>query len=192
MDKPSINIIEFKELYNILLELDSVTNFKINYYNSESEILQLQESKKININYSTIILKKTSKKINEKNVIVFEELPNRIDKIIDKINIHLIKQKYSLQSNLKIGEYSLDLNSRTIFKNQKKLNLTEREIDILIFLSKQKEPQKIDILQNKVWNYSSNLETHTVETHIYRLRKKIKDTFNDDNFIISKKDGYII
>ena len=84
------------------------------------------------------------------------------------------------------------MNSRTIFKNQKKLNLTEREIDILIFLSKQKEPQKIDILQNKVWNYSSNLETHTVETHIYRLRKKIKDTFNDDNFIISKKDGYII
>ena len=192
MDKPSINIIEFKELYNILLELDSITNFKINYYNSESEILQLQESKKININYSTNILKKPSKKINEKNVIVFEELPNRIDKIIDKINIHLIKQKYNLQSNLKIGEYSLDLNSRTIFKNQKKLNLTEREIDILIFLSKQKEPQKIDILQNKVWNYSSNLETHTVETHIYRLRKKIKDTFNDDNFIISKKDGYII
>ena len=192
MDKPSINIIEFKELYNILLELDSITHFKINYYNNESEILQLEESKKININYSTIILKKPSKKINEKNVIVFEELPNRIDKIIDKINIHLIKQKYNLQSNLKIGEYSLDLNSRTIFKNQKKLNLTEREIDILIFLSKQKEPQKIDILQNKVWNYSSNLETHTVETHIYRLRKKIKDTFNDDNFIISKKDGYII
>ena len=192
MDKPSINIIEFKELYNILLELDSITHFKINYYNSESEILKLEESKKININYSTIILKKPSKKINEKNVIVFEELPNRIDKIIDKINIHLIKQKYNLQSNLKIGEYSLDLNSRTIFKNQKKLNLTEREIDILIFLSKQKEPQKIDILQKKVWNYSSNLETHTVETHIYRLRKKIKDTFNDDNFIISKKDGYII
>ena len=192
MDKPSINIIEFKELYNILLELDSITHFKINYYNSESEILKLEESKKININYSTIILKKPSKKINEKNVIVFEKLPNRIDKILDKINIHLIKQKYNLQSNLKIGEYSLDLNSRTIFKNQKKLNLTEREIDILIFLSKQKEPQKIDTLQNKVWNYSSNLETHTVETHIYRLRKKIKDTFNDDNFIISKKDGYII
>ena len=192
MDKPSINIIEFKELYNILLELNSITHFKINYYNNESEILQLEESKKININYSTIILKKPSKKINEKNVILFEELPNRIDKILDKINIHLIKQKYNLQSNLKIGEYSLDLNSRTIFKNQKKLNLTEREIDILIFLSKQKEPQKIDILQNKVWNYSSNLETHTVETHIYRLRKKIKDTFNDDNFIISKKDGYII
>ena len=63
MDKPSINIIEFKELYNILLELDSITHFKINYYNSESEILKLEESKKININYSTIILKKTIKSI---------------------------------------------------------------------------------------------------------------------------------
>ena len=53
-------------------------------------------------------------------------------------------------------------------------------------------PQKIEILQNQIWKYSSNLETHTVETHVYRLRKKIKETFNDDNFIISKEDGYII
>ena len=192
MDKPSINIIEFKELYNILLELDSETHFKINYYNSESDILELVENKKININYSTIILKKPLKKINGKNVIIFDKLPIRIDKILDIINIHLIKQKYDLQSDLKIKDYSLDLNSRTISKNKKKLNLTEREIDILIFLSKQKEPQKIDILQKKVWNYSLELETHTVETHIYRLRKKIKDTFEDDNFINSKKDGYLI
>jgi len=192
MDKPSINIIEFKELYNILLELDSETHFKINYYNSESDILKLVENKKININYSTIILKKPLKKIKGKNVIIFDKLPIRIDKILDIINIHLIKQKYDLQSDLKIKDYSLDLNSRTISKNKKKLNLTEREIDILIFLSKQKEPQKIDILQKKVWNYSLELETHTVETHIYRLRKKIKDTFEDDNFINSKKDGYLI
>jgi DNA-binding CsgD family transcriptional regulator len=192
MDKPSVNIIEFKELYNILLELDSAIHFKINYYDTESEILKLIENEKININYSTIVLKKPLKKINGKNIVIFNNLPLRIDKILDQINIHLIKQKYDLQSNFKIGEYSLDLNSRTISKNQKKLNLTEREIDILIFLSKQDVPQKIDVLQNKVWNYSSDLETHTVETHIYRLRKKIKDAFNDDSFIISKKDGYLV
>jgi len=192
MDKPSVNIIEFKELYNILLELDSAIHFKINYYDTESEILKLIENEKININYSTIVLKKPLKKINGKNIVIFNNLPLRIDKILDQINIHLIKQKYDLQSNFKIGEYSLDLNSRTISKNQKKLNLTEREIDILIFLSKQDVPQKIDVLQNKVWNYSSNLETHTVETHVYRLRKKIKDAFNDDSFIISKKDGYLV
>ena len=192
MDKPSVNIIEFNELYNILLELDSAIHFKINYYDTESEILKLIENEKININYSTIVLKKPLKKINGKNIVIFNNLPLRIDKILDQINIHLIKQKYDLQSNFKIGEYSLDLNSRTISKNQKKLNLTEREIDILIFLSKQDVPQKIDVLQNKVWNYSSDLETHTVETHIYRLRKKIKDAFNDDSFIISKKDGYLV
>jgi len=192
MDKPSVNIIEFKELYNILLELDSAIHFKINYYDTESEILKLIENEKININYSTIVLKKPLKKINGKNIVIFNNLPLRIDKILDQINIHLIKQKYDLQSNFKIGEYSLDLNSRTISKNQKKLNLTEREIDILIFLSKQDVPQKIDVLQNKVWNYSSDLETHTVETHVYRLRKKIKDAFNDDSFIISKKDGYLV
>ncbi len=61
-----------------------------------------------------------------------------------------------------------------------------------MFLKKHKTPQKIEILQNQIWKYSSNLETHTVETHVYRLRKKIKETFNDDNFIISKEDGYII
>ena len=61
-----------------------------------------------------------------------------------------------------------------------------------MFLKNHKTPQKIEILQNQIWKYSSNLETHTVETHVYRLRKKIKETFNDDSFIISKEDGYII
>ena len=84
------------------------------------------------------------------------------------------------------------LNSRNINKENKKLKLTERELDIIMFLKNHKTPQKIEILQNQIWKYSSNLETHTVETHVYRLRKKIKETFNDDNFIISKEDGYII
>ena len=198
MDKPSVSIIEFKELYNILLELGSSIHFDLNNYSSESDFLSFIKDKNINLSYSTIILKKPIKSIlenklvNKKDIIIFEDLPIKIDKMIDQINTHLIKQKYDLQSNFKIGNYSLNLNSRTMSKNQKKLNLTEREIDILIFLKKQNVPQKINVLQNKVWNYSSDLETHTVETHIYRLRKKIKDVFNDDEFIISEKDGYLI
>ena len=86
----------------------------------------------------------------------------------------------------------MDINSRIISKNGIKLNLTEREIDILLFLKSKNSPQKIENLQNKVWKYSSELETHTVETHIYRLRKKIKEFFKDDNFIISQKEGYLI
>ena len=47
-------------------------------------------------------------------------------------------------------------------------------------------------IQKKVWNYADDADTHTVETHIYRLRKKIKDKFSDDNFIINHKNGYLI
>ena len=112
--------------------------------------------------------------------------------MIEKINIQLIKQKYDFQSKIKLKNYSLDLNSRTITKNSKNLKLTEREMDIILFLNDSKKPQKINVLQNQVWKYLSNLETHTVETHIYRLRKKMNDNFKDDNFIISSDAGYFI
>ena len=78
-----------------------------------------------------------------------------------------------------------------ILENQK-LKLTEKEIDTIIFLSKNEVPIRVDELQEKVWGYQSKLETHTVETHIHRLRKKIKEKFFDDNLIISKKNGYQI
>ena len=84
------------------------------------------------------------------------------------------------------------MNKRVIIKNNKELKLTEREIDIILFLTKCNKTQSINILQNKVWGYSSDLETHTVETHIYRLRKKFLDNFVDNNFIISSNNGYKI
>ena len=70
--------------------------------------------------------------------------------------------------------------------------MTEKEINTIIFLSRSNEPVSIDELQEKVWSYQSNIETHTVETHIYRLRKKILNSFKDNEFIISKKNGYQI
>ena len=72
------------------------------------------------------------------------------------------------------------------------LKLTEREMEIILFLNDCKTPQKVNDLQNKVWSYSSELETHTVETHIYRLRKKISNSFKDEDFIISTDAGYLI
>ena len=88
--------------------------------------------------------------------------------------------------------YNLNLNSRQISKKSVKLNLTEREGNLIIFLNKSTSPVSVDTLQKEVWEYGSELETHTVETHIYRLRKKIKEKFNDNNFIVSTKEGYII
>ena len=109
-----------------------------------------------------------------------------------KINVLLLKKKFNSQSFIKISNYTLDLNSRIISNESNNLKLTEKEINVIVFLSKNKKPQKVNVLQNEVWGYSSELETHTVETHIYRLRKKISDKFKDDNFIVSKNNGYII
>ena len=127
-----------------------------------------------------------------KNILVLEEFPLKIQKIIQIINIQFLKNKFSIQSEINIGFYKLNLNSREIVKDNIKLNLTERETNLIIFLHKSAEPVKINQLEKNVWDYSSELETHTVETHIYRLRKKIKENFKDENFIISSKEGYLI
>ena len=113
-------------------------------------------------------------KLDIRQILVFDYFPLEIEKLIEKINIQLIKQKYNFQSNFNINNYTLNLNSRIITREQDELKLTEREIDILLFLNENKKPQNVNTLQSKVWGYSSELETHTVETHIYRLRKKIK------------------
>ena len=129
---------------------------------------------------------------NQNNQLVFDKFPIKIDEIIVKINILLLKQKYIDQSKISVGEYKLDINSRKIIYKNKNLKLTEREIEIILFLRNSEESQKIENLQKMVWGHSSNLETHTVETHIYRLRKKINETFGNKEFIISTKNGYKI
>ena len=75
---------------------------------------------------------------------------------------------------------------------ENKLKLTEKEISSIIYLFKAAKPVSIEELQSEVWGYQPQLETHTVETHIYRLRKKIFKSFKDNTFILSKKNGYEI
>ena len=133
-----------------------------------------------------------NRKIDIENNFNIFKYPVDIYNLIEKINIQLIKYKYNFQSKIKVKNYSLDLNSRIISKGDNILKLTEREMDIIIFLTESNLPQKINALQNRVWGYSSELETHTVETHVYRLRKKIYDSFKDQYFIISTDTGYFI
>ena len=78
-----------------------------------------------------------------------------------------------------------------ISKNSK-LKLTEKETNTIIYLSKKNKAVSVDELQEDVWSYQPDIETHTVETHIYRLRKKILNIFHDNDFIISEKNGYKI
>ena len=198
MTKQIVNFVELKELYNIFLENKNNLFFELNNYVTNDDLLKDVENNKKKINNSTFLVRSSNKfllndsMIDKRNMLVIDNFPIQFNKLIDKINVQLIKQKYNFQSNLNIKNYSLNLNTRTINKANKELKLTEREIDIIMFLKDKDKPQKIEVLQNQIWKYSSELETHTVETHVYRLRKKIKETFNDDNFIMSYDDGYLI
>jgi len=195
MIKQTIHIIDFKILYNILDEIRDYLKFQILHYKNQENFLN---SNDLNLNDSLILVRPNNKfflnneKINRKKIFSFPNYPIKIDKLVETLNVNLIKQKYNYQSNIDIKDYKLDLNSRTITKNNQNLKLTQKEIDIILFLNDYEKPQKVNVLQNKVWGYSLELETHTVETHIYRLRKKIKDEFKDNNFILSNDDGYFI
>ena len=123
---------------------------------------------------------------------VLDNLPINISNLVEMINIEFLKLQFNSQSEVKINNYIIDLNSREMLINKTKLKLTEKEINTITYLSKSNTPVSIEELQDKVWSYQSDIETHTVETHIYRLRKKILNTFNDNEFIVSKKNGYQI
>ncbi len=116
----------------------------------------------------------------------------KLNNLVEKLNIEFLKLSYKDKSNYKIGNYTLNSNSKTFFNKDKILKLTEKEISTILYLSKSDNPIGVKELQTKVWDHKSKLETHTVETHIHRLRKKIKEKFNDQNFIISLKSGYKI
>ena len=112
--------------------------------------------------------------------------------MVEKINIEFLKLQFNSQSEIRINNYIIDRNSREILTKHARLKLTEKEINTITYLSKSNKPVSIDELQEMVWGYQSDIETHTVETHIYRLRKKIFNTFDDNELIISKKNGYQI
>ena len=195
MAKQLVNIIEFPILYNILDEIKDLFGFNIHNYGKPKDFLDKVENN--SVENSILILRKKQDllfrddKIKNK-ILILDELPLKLEKILDKINTHLIKQAYLSQSKLNIKGYILDLNSKHISYLNKKLKLTEKEIEIILFLNKKIVSQKTSVLEHEIWGYATKLETHTVETHIYRLRKKIKESFDDDNFIKNFDNGYKI
>ena len=186
MSIQNLIIYNFSSLYHILEEIGLDLNFNIISVNNENSLNE-QVS---NLNNYLVISNKRHLNIN--NQFVLDKIPINIFKLVEKINIEFLKIQFNSQSEVIINKYIIDLNSREILINNKKLKLTEKEINTITYLSKSNKPVSIDELQEKVWSYQSDMETHTVETHIYRLRKKILNTFNDNEFIISKKNGYQI
>ena len=184
MNNYNLVIYEFEELYNILIEIKKDINFNFEKINKQ-ELLNLKSNSNC-----LVLTKKEIPKLN--NQIIFDKFPISIFKILEKINIEFIKKNFQEQSEILIGNYIFNINSREMSSNANKLKLTEKEINSIIYLLKSNKPVKIRELQSNVWGYQSQLETHTVETHIYRLRKKISTVFKDENFILSKGDGYEI
>ncbi len=187
MNKQSLIIFNIPVLFNILKEINNTFNFNLFEFRNLKELDKIEEIKFGN--YLILTNSKIPEHLNSRSIYIDKD-PVKINDIVEKININLLKNKFLNQSQVNINKFQLDLNSRTISNDKKTLKLTEREIDIILYLDKSKSSQKIENLQKEVWGYGVELETHTVETHIYRLRKKIKETFNDDNFIVSTEEGY--
>ena len=186
MNTQNLIIYKFNPLYHILDELSLDLNFKIFIAKNENSLNDMIK----NLNNYLIISNKEH--LNSGKQYTIEKLPINIFKLVEKINIEFLKMQFNNQSEVKIRNYIIDLNSREMVLETNKLKLTEKEINTITYLSKSNKPISVDELQKSVWSYQSNIETHTVETHIYRLRKKIFNTFNDNEFIISKKNGYQI
>jgi len=194
MIKQNLFIVNFNSLYEILYEIKDNLSFNIENYITED--LFLKESD-LDLKNSLIISKSnkkllTKKKISDKNFLDLSLLPIRLNKLVELINTHLIKLKFNQQSKINIKDYELNLNSKFISKGNLSLKLTEKEIEIILYLNETKTKHDVADLQKNIWGYSTDMETHTVETHIYRLRKKISEKFENENFILSRQNSYFI
>ena len=186
MKTQNLIIFDTITLYKILEELGQDLNFNL----IEVSTKEILKNKIQNLeNYLILTQKKISKMENQ---LILNFLPIKILKLVEKINIEFLRNNFSDQSKVKINNYVINLNSREMILNEVKMKLTEKEINTIIYLSQSSEAVSVQDLEKNVWQYQPDIETHTVETHIYRLRKKILKNFKDNNFIMSKKNGYQI
>ena len=190
----NVFIINFNSLYEVLDEIKENLSFKIIKFENEKDFkknlnLDIVDFLIISKNNHILLL---DKNITNKNLLNFNNLPLTLNKFLEQINIKLIKLKFNQQSKIIIKGYELNLNSKSFSKSNLNLKLTEKEIEIILYLNNTKTKHDVADLQKNIWGYSANMETHTVETHIYRLRKKISDLFKDETFILSHKNGYFI
>ena len=196
MVNQKIYIINLSNFYNIISELKEHIGYEIFKFDTQEIFFDKYASKSISTENSILIVHEKDynffvKNINEDQIIKFKA-PVNIFTFIENLNVRFIQKKYQDQSNVNVKDFFLDINSRELKKGKSSLKLTERETDMILFLNNSKKPVNVETLEKEIWQHSSELETHTVETHIYRLRKKIKAEFGNDDLIKSNKNGYTI
>ena len=207
MKNITINLIGQSVLEEVLRENLKHINFEIKSFKKFNEIIQDSKVKNSSIlvtslkDYDLFINSKLNIPVlflnfgSKKKYTASAEIincPFQLNNFVERINVIFLKNKFLNNSNLNILNYEINLNSKEILRDGQKLKLTEREINFILFLKNSNSPQNIKSILKFVWNYSPNLETHTVETHVHRLRKKFFSHFKDDNFIKINKKGYFI
>ena len=190
-----------------LEELKDHLNFNLDFKNNKSfnsedydVILIHEDYLNINNHKEDLSVEKNSIKIlvsktNERFSSFFHNkllLPTTVKDINSLVENSVAKKNYGKNSSIKIKNYILDKNEKKLLKNNINISLTEKEIQLLELFLEQKTPINKEQILKIVWNYAKDADTHTVETHIYRLRKKIKEYFSDENFIENNKSGYFI
>ena len=196
MVNQKLYIINLSNFYDILEELKEHIGYEISKFDSKEIFFDKYKSKSISTENSIMVVHEKEynffvKNINEDQIIKLKP-PVNIFIFIENLNVKFIQKKYQDQSNVSVKDFSLDINSRELKKDKLSLKLTERETDMILYLNNSRKPVNVETLEKEIWQHSSDLETHTVETHIYRLRKKIKAEFGNDDLIKSDKDGYTI
>ena len=212
MNNLSISIFGNKIFLEILNEIKLFTKFKIKLY--EDLDLCIQDATKLNLLVIFFVNKENAYLFNKKEIYNFPSILVGKSKIVKGILSHELNEKLNMpftiiefekkiisliakhefkkNSLIQLNDYIIDKNERKIKKNEVELQLSEKEINFLILFSKSKEPISRNLVLKNVWNYSSESETHTLETHIHRLRKKILEKFGDNNFIKNNNKGYYI
>ena len=153
----------------------------------------IQNFKKINNLDKLQIIKILALNSKDKLIENFDHvinLPTTLNDLNKVVEQAAIKKKFHQNSSIKVKGYLLNKNEKKLIKEDKSIILTEKEIQLIELFSKKNEPLSKNLILSTVWHYSSEADTHTVETHIYRLRKKINNLFKDENFIVNTKDGY--
>ena len=208
----TISIFGNKIFSEILNEMKLFSKYKVKYYDDIDLCVKDAENNnqfvvffvsKVNLNFFREMIKKNFPLIlagesSELKNIVLDEIEIKLNMpftILDfkkKVITVVAKNEFKKNSLINLNDYIIDKNERKIKKNNLELQLSEKEISFLILFSENKEPINRSLVLKKVWNYSSESETHTVETHIHRLRKKILKKFDDNNFIKNNNKGYYI
>ena len=180
--------------FKLITKQKNTKEISLNNYNGfmcHEDNLRIAESDLISMNCFKILVTKSNIQ-NKKYFDSILKLPTSLKEINEMVESSAAKNQFTKNSAIKIKDYFLDKNEKKLIRGDNFISLTEKEIQLLeLFLLNKKIISK-SIILSQVWNYSSDADTHTVETHIYRLRKKISDKFSDENFILNKKEGYYI